>query len=168
MNKLILVAFLLISTLSYAQSKIDTTGSKISSADAQKVLDHHNLVRKEVGVPPLTWSKELAAYAQQWADHLASTNTFSHRPNNQNGENIFMGSGSYTPMDASLSWYSEIKDYKYGKFTGSGGVGHYTQMIWKNTTQVGLGVAIASNGDIYVVANYAPAGNYIGEFPYEK
>jgi pathogenesis-related protein 1 len=168
MNKLLLIIFLLFSTHSYAQSKIDTTGSKISIADAQKVLDHHNLVRKDVGAPPLTWSKELAAFAQQWADHLASTNTFSHRPNNQYGENIFMGSGSYTSVDASLGWYSEIKDYKYGKFTGSGGVGHYTQMVWKNTTQVGLGVAIAANGDIYVVANYSPAGNYIGEFPYEK
>lgn len=147
-------------------SRVYTTGSRISASDAKKILDHHNMARKEVGVPPLVWSKELAAFAQKWADHLASTKTFSHRPNNKNGENIFMGSGSYTPLDASLSWYGEVKDYKYGKFTGAGGVGHYTQMIWKNTTQIGVGVAISANGDIYVVANYSPAGNYIGEFPY--
>ena len=166
MNKFIVMALLFASSYSYAQNINDETGSRISAPDAQKVLDHHNLVRKEVGVPALTWSKELAAFAQQWADHLASTNTFAHRPNNQYGENIFMGSGSYTALDASLSWYDEKKDYTYSKLSSGGSTGHYTQMIWKNTTQIGVGVAIGANGDIYVVANYSPAGNYIGEFPY--
>ncbi|MCR8558991.1 CAP family protein [Mucilaginibacter sp. BJC16-A38] len=166
MKNFAIIAILLISTLCHAQSKIDTTGSKISPADAQSILDHHNKIRKEVGSPPLTWSTQLAAYAQQWADHLASTNTFSHRPDNKNGENIFMGSSGYTALNASENWYSEIKAYKYEKFTGKGGTGHYTQMVWKNTTQIGVGVAIAANGDIYVVANYSPPGNYIGELPY--
>lgn len=167
MKKLIVLALLLISGFSYAQSINTETGSRISAADAQKVLGHHNTVRKDVGTPPLKWSKVLAAFAQEWADHLASTQTFNHRPNNNYGENIFMGSGSYTPLNASESWYSEIKDYKYGKFrSGSPVVGHYTQMVWKNTAEVGVGVAIASNGDIYIVANYSPAGNYLGELPY--
>ena len=166
MKKLIAFAFLLISGYTYAQTVGDNTGSQISVADAQKVLDHHNQVRKEVGAPPLTWSKELAAFAQEWADHLAATQTFNHRPNNKYGENIFMGSSNYTPMDASLGWYSEKKYYKYGKFKGNPKTGHYTQMVWKNTTQVGVGVATASNGDIYVVANYNPPGNYVDEMPY--
>ncbi|WP_262710301.1 CAP domain-containing protein [Mucilaginibacter psychrotolerans] len=45
---------------------------------------------------------------------------------------------------------------------------NYTQMVWQNTTQVGVGVAISASGDIYVVANYAPAGNYIVEYPYQR
>ncbi|MFC0518057.1 CAP family protein [Mucilaginibacter angelicae] len=166
MIKFIIMGLLLISSYSYAQDINDTTGAWISAGDAQKVLDHHNMARKEVGVSPLTWSKELAAYAQQWADHLASTKTFSHRQNRKYGENIFMGSGNYTPLDASLDWYSEKKGYTYSKIGGGGSTGHYTQMIWKKTTEVGVGVAIADNGDIYVVANYSPPGNYIGEFPY--
>jgi pathogenesis-related protein 1 len=168
MTKYLIACLLFISAYAHAQTTNDATGSKISVADAQKVLNHHNMARREVGVQPLTWSKELSAYAQQWADHLAATATFSHRPNNQYGENIFMGSSNYAPLDASEGWYSEKKDYTYGKFTGKGGTGHYTQMVWQNTTQVGVGVAISASGDIYVVANYAPAGNYIGEYPYQR
>ncbi len=152
------------------------TGSGISREDAQKILDHHNLVRKEVGVDGLVWSKELAAFAQAWADHLAGLGCrMEHRKdpkiNNQwVGENLFWGSSStaYFPIDASLSWYGEKKLYKYGKF-GQGNwhaIGHYTQMIWKNTQQVGVGVSICKNGGILVVANYYPAGNWDGQLPY--
>jgi uncharacterized protein YkwD len=166
MSKFIIMGLLLISSYSFAQNINESTGSKISAADAQAVLDHHNTVRKEVGVPPLTWSKELAAYAQRWADQLAQTNTFAHSPNNNYGENIFMGSGNYTVLDASKDWYSEKKGYTYRKIGADLSAGHYTQMVWRGTTQVGVGVAIAADGSIYVVADYSPAGNYVGEFPY--
>ncbi|OOQ57505.1 hypothetical protein BC343_14620 [Mucilaginibacter pedocola] len=140
----------------------------MSEADAQKILEHHNAVRKEVGSPPLTWSKELAAIAQQWADHLAETNSFQHSQTKY-GENLFMGTASYySNLSASESWYEEKKKYTYGKISmdNFSATGHYTQMVWKNTTQVGVGVAISAKGDRYVVANYSPSGNYIGEVPY--
>ena len=79
---------LFISAFAYAQNTNSDTGARISAAAAQKVLDHHNMVRKEVGVPSLKWSNVLAAFAQQWADHLASTQTFEHKPGNSYGENI--------------------------------------------------------------------------------
>lgn len=158
-----------------AQTVPDNTGSKISKKDAQAALDHHNKVRKDVGSPALQWSAELAEYAQQWANHLASEGCeMQHRPNSgkwmqRYGENIFWGSdSSYTPLDASESWYDEIKEYKYDVVTMDNyyPTGHYTQMVWKNTTHVGIGVAICANGGIIIVANYNPAGNYIGEKPY--
>ena len=66
--------------------------------------------------------------------------------------------GAYKPLDASISWYSEKKDYTYGKFKGGKPtVGHYTQMVWKNTTEVGVTVAVYTNGYIYVAANYSPS-----------
>ncbi len=49
MKKLIILALLFISALAYAQNTNSETGARISAADAQKVLDHHNMVRKEVG-----------------------------------------------------------------------------------------------------------------------
>jgi hypothetical protein len=42
--------------------------------------------------------------------------------------------------------------------------GHFTQVVWKNSTQVGFGVAVAPNGSFYAVANYYPAGNFTGQF----
>jgi pathogenesis-related protein 1 len=158
------------------QSPVEDTGSRIGRADAQKILEQHNAAREEVGVPGLEWSRELAAYAQEWADHLAKNGCrMEHRQqpmvrNEPVGENLYWGSSSevYHPVDASLSWYSEKKQYKYGKF-GKGNwqeTGHYTQMVWRGTRQVGVGVAICKNGAILVVASYAPAGNYMDQLPY--
>ncbi len=61
------------------------------------------------------------------------------------------------------SWYGEIKDYiSYTdpQMTSAlfSKVGHFTQVVWKATTQVGFGVARGATWT-YVVANYNPAGN---------
>jgi pathogenesis-related protein 1 len=55
-----------------AQTIPDFTGSKLTKEEAQIALDFHNKVRTEVGVTALTWSPDLAKFAQEWADHLAS------------------------------------------------------------------------------------------------
>ena len=153
------------------------TGSNIKPKDAGLILSHHNSIRKDKGVAALTWSPQLAAYAQQWANWLAKNNNCSikHRGNagengKQYGENIFWGSDAtaFAPVQASYDWYSEQKKYKYKKINGSNwyNTGHYTQMIWKDTKEMGVGIAVCANGAIIVVANYWPAGNVVGEFPY--
>lgn len=150
------------------------TGSTISQKDAQEALDFHNKVRADVRSPQLKWSEDLAWYAQLWADHLAIDCKLEHRPSGgpwaqKHGENIFWGGGeNYTALDASESWYSEIKDYKYGKLNNNNWykTGHYTQMVWKKTTHVGMGVAYCKSGAQLIVANYNPPGNYMGEKPY--
>jgi len=111
----LLILALLSFQCTFGQTVGEDTGSRIIRQDAQKVLDHHNLVRKEAGVPPLVWSNELAAFAQEWADHLAKNGCkMEHRQgpkirNEPVGENLFWGSSStfYQPLDASLSWYKE-------------------------------------------------------------
>ena len=119
----------------------------------------------------------MAAYAQRWADYLATNNhcKIKHRgPNEQEGaqygENIFWGSSAqaYRPLDASKSWYSEIQKYTYSLLNSDNWypTGHYTQMIWRNTTLMGAGVAVCPDGEIIVVANYNPPGNYMEEYPY--
>lgn len=158
-----------------AQTITDFTGSKVTKEDAQNALDFHNKVREDVGVPALIWSQDLAKFAQEWADHLASQGCdMEHRPRNgkwtqKYGENIFWGKGmDYSALDASKNWYSEIEHYTYGVLNGSnsGKTGHYTQMVWKKTTQVGIAVVKCSDGAIIIVANYNPPGNYMGESPY--
>lgn len=124
---------------------------------------------------PIEWSQELASYAQKWADHLAKTGCqFQHRPNagvwkQIYGENIFWGGGSgYGTIDAAKMWYAEKKKYAGGKLTAANWYksGHYTQMVWRKTTQMGCGVARCPNGAVIVVGNYNPAGNYRSEKPY--
>ena len=41
---------------------------------------------------------------------------------------------------------------------------HFTQVVWKNTRYLGLGVCSIPNGGVLFVANYYPRGNYKGQF----
>merc|ERR1712223_257430 len=133
----------------------------------QDSLAAHNAYRAKHGVAALKLSSELNALAQEWADHLIAENAFEHRPNNNNGENIYMSSGRAAQEQAQGavdSWYSEIKDYTFGKEPSRGGpvTGHFTQVVWKGSTEVGMGVA-QKGSKVIVVANYSPPGNYIGQ-----
>lgn len=147
------------------------TGSDVPQAQAQLALDFHNQKRRDVGSPPLQWSTELAAYAQKWANQLANDNhcQLDHTVDNKYGENLFGGSGTtYTALFASQDWYSEKQKYTYGILTDANwyAMGHYTQMVWKNTTQVGIGQANCAGGGSVIAAEYHPPGNYMGEKPY--
>ena len=47
------------------------------------------------------------------------------------------------------------------------GVGHFTQLVWKSSTRLGIGKASGKIGDMFctwVVGRYSPAGNVIGKF----
>ena len=56
-------------------------------------LAAHNVCRAKHGVPPLSLNNKLNQLAQQWAEHLLSKSHLEHRPNNNNGENIYMSGG---------------------------------------------------------------------------
>ena len=57
------------------------------------------------------------------------------------------------------SWYNEIQKYDFNNQGFSQGTGHFTQVVWKSSNQLGCG---HSSG--FVVCNYYPAGNYQGEY----
>jgi len=152
--------------------------------DKIKALKLHNEARKEVGSPPLVWSEKLEKQALLYAKILArkddkqnmkhsQTNdgenmTYSYSAESING--VVTPTFSSTPLtDASVGWYEEIKDYRYSKIKKiriGPPIGHYTQMVWKNTKKVGIAYAVSKKGSVYVVARYFPAGNLIGKHPY--
>ncbi len=150
---------------------LNITGSLATQQEAQEALDFHNKVRSDVKSPSLVWSSDLAKFAQEWADQLVAEggHDLHHRPNNEYGENIYYGRGfSFTPLYASESWYKEIELYSYAKLSTANfqKTGHYTQMVWKTTTSIGIGIARFGDNEVIVVANYSPRGNVVGQFPY--
>ncbi len=171
-----LLSFLLFFSLMEAKSQTvpGNTGSKVKKEDAVTALRFHNKVRKDVGAPPLQWSVEAAAFAQAWAEKLAANGCkIQHRPYSgtwaqKYGENIYFFSGNATPLMASNAWYNEIKEFTYGKLERNSWAksGHYTQMVWRTTTKVGIGIASCPSGASIIVANYDPAGNFMGDKPY--
>jgi uncharacterized protein YkwD len=147
----------------------------IISITPSKMLELHNRARAEVGSPPLVLNQELSQYAQQWADHLAKTEPHIYHSNRvmngkQVGENIFWSSNRevHGVIDAWNAWYDEKLNYKYGPVDGVKRpykIGHYTQIVWKNAKEMGMGVAYSEKG-IVVVCSYYPHGNIINEYPY--
>ncbi len=151
--------------LSYAQSNQDLE---------KKILDVHNKERSAVGIAPLTWSNSLADGAQAWANHLATTGQFAHDPVHTGtsctgpcyGENIagFIKDVS-EPNGGQTKWVNEKSQYQGGPSFYA--VGHYTQMVWAKTKQVGCATAPPS---VYaysiLVCRYDPPGNFPNELPY--
>lgn len=115
-------------------------------------------------------NKSLCTYSQEWSDILAKEDRFSHRPNSNFGENIYCLWSSdrlakVNAREVCRSWYEEIKDHEFGVepkgiFKG----GHFTQMIWKSSQDLGVGVSKTKKGKVLVVCNYNPRGNISGQF----
>lgn len=144
--------------------------------DAQiaEFMKLHNDARAEVGVPPLVYDATLAAYAQEWADKLAAQGgDLEHRTDNKYGENLagYMPETGMRVVHGAKLWYDEIKNYdadKNAKIDPNGvAIGHYTQMVWRKSTKVGLGIAMADNGMAVLCANYDPPGNFNNLHPYK-
>ncbi len=131
------------------------------SSVAAGFVDAHNRVRAKHCAPPLTWSPRLAEGAQGWADKLnAQGCKFGHMPNNKYGENLAAGtSGSLDASSTVGMWYDEVKLYKFPSGGFSMETGHFTQVVWRGTTEVGCAISQCNGNDIFV-CEYNPAGNY--------
>ncbi|KAL8136972.1 hypothetical protein V2J09_002973 [Rumex salicifolius] len=132
-------------------------------------LAPHNAARARLGLPPLSWSPTLAAYAQSYANKRRNDCALEHS-NGPYGENIYWGSGSrWTAGDAVASWVVEGRWYdRRSNSCGYGqDCGHYTQIVWRSTRRVGCARVVCLGGaGVFITCNYDPPGNYIGERPY--
>jgi len=148
----------------------------VAQADLNSAaLETHNSYRKPHGSPPLAVDTELTKFAQNKAEELAQKEKLEHTPKNKYGENLYYSwtKGKKLPDDsesvkfAIKQWYDEKSKYDFSKPGFSGATGHFTQVVWKGSKLVGIGVKRNSKGDkVFVVAEYSPRGNNMnkGEF----
>ncbi|XP_053397569.1 uncharacterized protein LOC123553446 [Mercenaria mercenaria] len=130
------------------------------------VVRRHNELRMTHGVNNVTEDTTITAYAQEWADHLASTGQFYHRPNNSYGENLAFRWPAYSGAEYVDQLYTDEEAfYASHSYYGSepnlnnfAEYGHFTQIVWKACTKIGVG-----NNGPFVVINY-DAGNLISTF----
>jgi len=170
----------------------NTTTHALEPAQFSGILQSHNEVRNKFNQHPLTWSDALAKYAQEWVNRLAATQNCQmlHRPNYQgeydserylqvHGENLFWASAEireggveklqfFTPREIVKAWAEEENYYDYQSNTCQEGqqCGHFTQMVWHESRQVGCAKAVCGDKSQIWACNYHPRGNYIGEHPY--
>lgn len=155
MNKSILLISLLIA--------INAATFDLETARAD-MLTRHNYYRSQHQVGSLTRSSEIEAYAQNYSNYLVSINSLTHSQGPY-GENLYLGpKGSSIGVSAVDMWYEEVSDYDFSNPGYKSGIGHFTQLVWKNSKYLGCGVGCGSNNYCFVSCNYSPAGNYLGQF----
>jgi len=161
-------SLLMIATLGF----LAPAGANAPGNSAQSIwLDAHNQARADFGSVPLRWSDDLSREAQQWAKKLAREQRMRHASideRNGRGENLWMGTrGYFTPNQMIDGFVSEKKHFVPGRFpqvsrTGRwSDVGHYTQIVWPETREMGCALAPGVQYEI-LVCRYWPAGNRMG------
>ncbi len=135
----------------------------------------------------LLWDPALEQVAQEYANGC----TFAHNANRTTrfrelqgsatfsgdvvvGENLAIGTlGAFTAAQLAAGWVNESTSYGYTPIASGGATtGHFTQVAWAKTRYVGCGVAECSGGGggargLLVVCDYASAGNYLGQLPWD-
>ncbi|KAJ8400493.1 hypothetical protein AAFF_G00396170 [Aldrovandia affinis] len=134
----------------------------------------------------MVWDDDLELSATSWAEECM----WEHGPQDllmSIGQNLAVHWGRYrSPAYHVQAWYDEVKDYTYphpdecnpwcpDRCSGPMCT-HYTQLVWATTSRVGCAVHLCPKMDvwgdiwenaIYLVCNYSPKGNWIGEAPYQ-
>lgn len=134
----------------------------------RQVRRRHNYYRRRHDAEPLESDESLNRYAQAWAYHLAKIGRPMHRRACAYGENIFQGyydaARPINGRDAVDAWYNEIRQYNFNKNHPQYGTGEFAQIVWKETTALGTGIALGNGSTYYLVTVYDPRGNIRGEY----
>lgn len=167
----------------------------VSQAEIDEIITTHNILRQKVAngqeanqpsaanMKQMKWNDELAAIAQRWADQC----TFGHDENRNTqtfpyvGQNVAIAwSSAETNNLAEFKnsaidpWYGEVSDFSPNNidpFVFSTDTGHYTQVVWAESTDVGCGYAYYLSDGQYTklyVCNYGPGGNVISTSMYKQ
>jgi uncharacterized protein YkwD len=139
-----------------------------SNENIKSIINAHTLYRSLHGSKSLFYAPALAQQSQQHADHLAkSGNDFYHSNmtfmNLPIGENMAWWTGfSDMEDDGSIAvniWYKEIINYNFNLNVYQPLASRFSQLIWKDSLFIGIGMAKNINNVWIVVCNYYPPGN---------
>lgn len=145
------------------------------ASEAARLLTVHNAERTRLGLPPLTWNASLARDAGDYARVLLARGRLEHagaRDRKGSGENLWMGTAETWSSDAMVGMFLDERRYFRAaafpdvSLTGNwADVGHYTQIVWRDTREVGCAIDTGNGMDV-LVCRYYPAGNVVGQAPY--
>ena len=171
----LLIAVAAVGAVLVTASRAGPDAVGLTRAQADEMVRAHNAWRRRVGALPLHWAADLAARAQSRAAVLAARGCIiRHGPLPADvGENLFHASSLryeagradevfvVSATQVVDAWSAELADYDPVDDTCAPNrqCGHYTQIVWPTTEDVGCGMSICpSLGQIWV-CNYRPKGN---------
>lgn len=178
-------------TALFSLASVCPSAAQDNGVDAMCMIKEHNTLRASVGVPEVRWSDALAKQAAAWAEELKKNGCgMKHSHAAKVGENLYWASPLKTGTRSKgqntwkwlltpqpikeenviASWTTEQPWYSLSSNTCNAPpgktCGHYTQMVWAGTREVGCAKAVCNDSSQVWVCNYAPAGNVIGQRPY--
>lgn len=169
--RIAVAVFAAISALGAFAAPLSAQREEAVNPFAWRLLAAQNEERDSLALPRLQWSARLASAAQAWAEHLVREGRMVHATQEQRrsaGENLWMGSAGYYGAESMVgAFLAERQYFRPGIFpevstTGQWhDVGHYTQIVWRETREVGCAVA-SGGGNDFLVCRYWPGGNWIG------
>lgn len=139
--------------------------ARATTVDANALVAAHNRVRARHCAPPLRWSAKVAASAQAWADTIRDRGcALGHSGNPKYGENLAAGTSGLLDADAVVGmWYDELKKFNFRSGGFSMKTGHFTQVVWRGTREVGCGKSQCNGLDVWI-CQYDPPGNVEGQY----
>jgi len=156
--------------------------------DRDAITKAHNDLRATYKLRGLKYSKTLEKAANKWAKKLQKDGcgmVHSHGKVGAYGENLYWASPMVQTLTHSngkvekknslqkvqdqavvQAWFDEVKWYDYNTNSCKEGemCGHYTQVIWNTTTELGCAAMVCPDRSQVWVCEYAPAGNIIMQY----
>lgn len=138
---------------------------QLNKLEINELVNAHNVYRKQVNVPDINYSERLSVIAKEVALMNCRRKNLIHT-NSPYGENLFYNSVKSTPTEVIDYFATEEQYFSHRKRTFNSRSGHYSQIIWKNTTEFGVAIAVDKDGGEYWAIVYDPPGNQLGEKAY--
>ncbi len=176
MLKLLIIFLFLVTNIHAKEIKVDS----------EVMTKAHNDLRQKYGSPPLTYSNTLEEAAKKWAKKLQSRDCRMSHSFGETGENLYWASPytliktdtrkkktrtsslqNITDKRVVKSWHEEVKWYDYETNSCQKGqvCGHFTQVIWNTTKELGCAAIACKDFSQIWVCEYAPAGNINIRYP---
>ncbi|KAJ7392468.1 hypothetical protein OS493_012134 [Desmophyllum pertusum] len=131
----------------------------------EQCLYWHNYFRTLHQVPNVTWSTTLQKQAENWVKYLAKNDKFHHE--GKNPGNLYMSGRPYPKeycSDALWWFHEEEKSYNFKNPGFVKAAGHFTQVVWKGSIQIGAAWAIRKDKSLVLSIKYSSRGNIIRYF----
>ncbi|GKT41016.1 protein PRY2 [Colletotrichum spaethianum] len=126
------------------------------------VLNSTNSYRNEHNASDVTWNNTLADFATDYLDDMPGDSCNFGHSGGPYSENLAKG---YPSTTLSIeAWGEERDDYDFDTGEFDERTGHFTQLVWKNTSDVGCGRKLCGDRQWYLVCEYWPRGNVVGQF----
>lgn len=144
--------------------------NSLSQDQINDITEYINIYRRKHHSNDIIYNSNISKFSQNWSDYLIKNKLFVHSYNKQYGENLSLFKGYKNDIINLIKksidlWYNEIKFYDFNKSEYNSQSGHFTALIWNNSTEFGIGYTYNKvNKTTIIVMNFNPMGNIIGLF----